>query len=114
MRISDWSSDVCSSDLAWQALGCGKQTVHHAPGPVDMVGHWVRRLYRSSWCAGFERLRQEPGRARRDQPRPPDQLAGDRKSGVSGKSVSGRVDPGGRSIIKKKRKLNNLKTPIRT
>src|SRR3546814_15311627 len=76
MRISDWSSDVCSSDLAWQALGCGKQTVHHAPGPVDMVGHWVRRLYRSSWCAGFERLRQEPGRARRDQPRPPEQLAG--------------------------------------
>src|SRR3546814_13011368 len=30
--------------------------------------------------------------------------AADRKSGVEGKSVSGRVDPGGRRIIKKKKK----------
>src|SRR3546814_19423866 len=34
-------------------------------------------------------------------------IRADRKSGVSGKSVSVRVDPGGRRVIKKKKKKNN-------
>src|SRR3546814_5830164 len=85
MRISDWSSDVCSSDLVLadafdhpapdllaevpgldvfgedRALGVG---LHH----LGLVGH----------------------------------LGKDRKSVVWGKSVSVRVDLGGRRVIKKK------------
>src|SRR3546814_3486405 len=37
MRISDWSSDVCSSDLGgvFQAFGAGEaRRHHHAPHPV--------------------------------------------------------------------------------
>src|SRR3546814_9723372 len=34
MRISDWSSDVCSSDLP----ECGKQQLRHRPDIEDMAG----------------------------------------------------------------------------
>src|SRR3546814_16661102 len=29
MRISDWSSDVCSSDLGLRVGACGSQPLHH-------------------------------------------------------------------------------------
>src|SRR3546814_17402843 len=35
MRISDWSSDVCSSDLSYRWTGPG---VLHGPGVADMKG----------------------------------------------------------------------------
>src|SRR3546814_19639143 len=78
MRISDWSSDVCSSDLfAHLALEPALDRVvealpRHAVGEVVLAG--------------------EP-------------FVGDRKSVVWGKSVSVRVDLGGRRSIKKK---NNI------
>src|SRR3546814_5662348 len=34
MRISDWSSDVCSSDL--DVLGTGALEAHHVPGVDDL------------------------------------------------------------------------------
>src|SRR3546814_19714222 len=74
LRISDWSSDVCSSDLAWR--GC-------------------RRSCRCSSPARGHRARLQ-----RPRPRPAHR---DRKSVVQGKSVSVRVDLGGRRIVKKKR-----------
>src|SRR3546814_15894143 len=92
MRISDWSSDVCSSDL----LG---QPGRRGPGTP------VRLRARSRRAAGWRRLQTRPGRGagggavhldrsgRREQ---------DRKSVVEGKGVSVRVDLGGRRIIKKK------------
>src|SRR3546814_19810776 len=46
MRISDWSSDVCSSDLA------RAHRRHGTPGPVDRPG---RRLSRAAHGAGAER-----------------------------------------------------------
>src|SRR3546814_8993115 len=75
MRISDWSSDVCSSDLRIAK-----------PRP---------REFRERVCP--------PPASEEDQP-DADHDAGsrDRKSVVSGKSVSVRVDLGGRRIIKKK------------
>src|SRR3546814_16460054 len=76
MRISDWSSDVCSSDL--------------------------RSTHRRSWPAcGRCRRRSANRQARR--PRRP---GGRRRSEERrvGKSVSVRVDLGGRRIIKKKKK----------
>src|SRR3546814_19226293 len=93
MHISDWSSDVCSSDLIALALG---------KGPLDVVG-----LHEGGETS-LDRLRH---RNRLDDIRPGlrQRLAfggvrGDRKSVVLGKSVSVRVDLGGRRIIKKKRK----------
>src|SRR3546814_5855654 len=35
MRISDWSSDVCSSDLAVPAVGVVEDVVHAGRGPED-------------------------------------------------------------------------------
>src|SRR3546814_11034060 len=126
MRISDWSSDVCSSDLSHShrlrlpdgagALAggarCGAVSAVLHPGPDDLpLGqHGIRR-----------RL-VDPGRAQQSQPLaaaglpPEDRVAGqrgaaapagrvDRKSVVWGKSVSVRVDLGGRRIIKKKKNM---------
>src|SRR3546814_17435327 len=85
MRISDWSSDVCSSDLC---ADVGDQDARRgAPR--------ARRDRRP--CAG------QLSRADGPQPR---RLVQDRKSVVEGKSVSVRVDLGGRRIIKKKTKTN--------
>src|SRR3546814_10215829 len=83
MRISDWSSDVCSSDLLpWRrGLVTGAGTHHGLDRQVVLVGELEIALV--------------VGRNR------------DRKSVVSGKSVSVRVDLGGRRIIKKKSKKRN-------
>src|SRR3546814_20152700 len=78
MRISDWSSDVCSSDLGGKLrrqIILGQRRAHprimvERRGKVRRRGEMAQRV--------------------------------DRKSVVSGKSVSVRVDLGGRSIIKKK------------
>src|SRR3546814_17648989 len=102
MRISDWSSDVCSSDLrrAGGNGGGGGDCAFRVGGrlagrgggaqmgraaqllPRPRAGLWLR-----SGGAGIFLVR----RAGRD-----------RKRVVSGKSVSVRVDLGGRRIIKKK------------
>src|SRR3546814_13538083 len=106
MRISDWSSDVCSSDLP---LPLGLRRLAHAAAPALAAGRGGAGRRR-------EGLESQPHR-RRAQSAEPDlpllhpggrrgeQLlheALDRKSVVSGKGVSGRVDLGGRCIIKKK------------
>src|SRR3546814_14712365 len=72
MRISDWSSDVCSSDLA--ILHRHVQILAHQHHLARAVPHVVECLER---------------------------LCPDRKSVVSGKSVSVRVALGGRRIINK-------------
>src|SRR3546814_3895777 len=81
MRISDWSSDVCSSDLPDARTGEG------AGGTAAGVAAPAQRPP----GAGADR----PGRAGADRRQ-------ERKSVVKGKSVSVRVDLGGRRIIKKK------------
>src|SRR3546814_13148103 len=89
MRISDWSSDVCSSDLYYT-------------GPAAAL---------CLSCAST--------RSRQAISRPAAMINGaDRKSVVLGKSVSVRVDLGGRRLIKKTNKpspieesnINNLST----
>src|SRR3546814_20750618 len=105
MRISDWSSDVCSSDLD------------------RLLGDLAQRDHRIFIAIAIER---QIGAAR-DLPRTPrgeqheiepvgdfvdaifDRDARqDRKSVVEGKSVSVRVDLGGRRIIKKKIKTKTI------
>src|SRR3546814_17317096 len=106
MRISDWSSDVCSSDLRHHRRhsvpvpeGRPRSADQHAVSAsrVDRRGHPrpVRRLSERQARAGSRRL-QDPVDLERPET--------DRKSVGQGKSVSVRVDLGGRRIIKKKNK----------
>src|SRR3546814_16877658 len=88
MRISDWSSDVCSSDLDGEALGSYRTT--------RTVSANERHMTR-----GAKLLPGSPESGMRWTPMAPP----DRKSVVVGRSVSVRVDLGGRRIITNK-KLN--------
>src|SRR3546814_16318087 len=109
MRISDWSSDVCSSDLAATAsiykTASARATKNKAAltalaakaggasGAADAYLAWgdyarAAELYR----AALKQTPADPG---------PVNTRLDRKSVVSGKSVSVRVDLGGRRITKK-------------
>src|SRR3546814_20289349 len=89
MRISDWSSDVCSSDLV---LGLASGEAEHTCLTVEEILH--QREVRVEHVE--PRIADDGCRRRRGRCRA-------RKSVVSGKSVSVRVDLGGRRIIKKKR-----------
>src|SRR3546814_18993037 len=95
MRISDWSSDVCSSDLHVSNAvnptrpkrgGCRRR--ESTAGDLDDDRHYINRPPSGApgWWA--------------------DEACGERKSGVWGKSVSVRVDLGGRRTHKKKRRTN--------
>src|SRR3546814_12424273 len=108
MRISDWSSDVCSSDLvdvveaggidlderfARLRRGLRNLVDLHGFGTAGRVN--ADGFHRkSSWSVG--RLQRASGIIAPG--------SRDRKSVVSGTSVSVRVDLGGRRIIKKKTK----------
>src|SRR3546814_17426052 len=105
MRISDWSSDVCSSDVLRHDEGAAVRQQYlqrqERADEGDDRGAGERAEYRAV--------------AAEDRPAADDdggdgvelaQLTGlrDRKSVVSGKSVSVRVALGGRRIIQKKTK----------
>src|SRR3546814_15960299 len=83
MRISDWSSDVCSSDLL-------------KPSTSNATDSEVTEY---SCPSAVTRSPSTSGRI-------------DRKSVVLGKSVSVRVVLGGRRIIKKKRNINKRRRNI--
>src|SRR3546814_19328106 len=87
MRISDWSSDVCSSDLA------GGRTIRITAQRVA-IGN--ADIFRPSG----DPLEKLPSHGTTESLDFPPSI--DRKSVVSGKSVSVRVDLGGRRSIKKK------------
>src|SRR3546814_11936475 len=98
MRISDWSSDVCSSDLpAWRPMPRGGRlpvSAGIADGGSSRPWSEIQLQIAGPMPVGTIGARID-GVDRACRPE-------DRKSVVSGKSVSGRVDLGGRSIIKKK------------
>src|SRR3546814_10997780 len=103
MRISDWSSDVCSSDL---------RGGHFADLVPATPGRDLGSLVAGGEPAhGGGHRRDRPGDAAADQDRRPgaDQQR-DRTSVVSGKSVSVRVEHGGRRIIKKYTTEYNFET----
>src|SRR3546814_15929800 len=88
MRISDWSSDVWSSDLA--------------PDPVEQHLIIVAGLARGHLGGERGHVWQRTERGRIEQPVEQFGAAPQaRKRVVYGTSVSGRVDLGGRRIIKK-------------
>src|SRR3546814_16121303 len=88
MRISDWSSDVCSSDL--HLLFPGAEPLI-SPCPSHLQVHHVTIGFNQAIAHFIHRAERQVGLLHRQ----------DRKSVVSGKSVSVRVDLGGRRIIKK-------------
>src|SRR3546814_15959143 len=114
MRISDWSSDVCSSDLT-----AAKPTVEMARTPASLFA--ARALWRrvfeytpsyQRFCLAKEELLEMRGhvvellpnamfRVRLENDH---EILGDRKRVVEGKSVSVRLVLGGRRCINKKRK----------
>src|SRR3546814_17280668 len=115
MRISDWSSDVCSSDLSAYAPVRAFSSAGQGSAPADAALQQKRRMSRRT------PLKRPPHR-RRPRPRTVDRIGGpverqrreavagaDRKSVVWGKSVSVRVALGGRRMIKKKKKLLQTK-----
>src|SRR3546814_21190056 len=107
MRISDWSSDVCSSDLRTVGIP-SRPRRDNAPKGVGSS----RRHHRSK-CPKRRRLQglsparypyygAPSTRGRHTWSWPFRILFRDRKSVVQGKSVSVRVDLGGSRLIKKK------------
>src|SRR3546814_19128608 len=108
MRISDWSSDVCSSDLRGRITFlslCLKGSRYQAPwGAASPNGPLRRRVFGMDVPAGgTDAGRTFTPSSRVNSPVSSNALI-DRKSVVAGKSVSVRVDLGGRRIVKKKKK----------
>src|SRR3546814_12203121 len=96
MRISDWSSDVCSSDLFFDILDtmvakCPEVRSNVGDGYWMVTRHEDVRRVGQDWKTFSSAKGYVPNRP-------------DRKSVVEGKSVSVRVDLGGRRIIKKKKR----------
>src|SRR3546814_13675169 len=109
MRISDWSSDVCSSDLG-ESIEVHTIDCKTLESGVD--ADWVDLSWDRNSTGGTARLsvilKNEPGALAAVA-----NIFGankDRKSVVAGKSVSVRVDLGGRRIIKNK--ISKLLTPV--
>src|SRR3546814_13077860 len=102
MRISDWSSDVCSSDLLSILTG-----IVYPSGHSETKGYIVEGVELES-AAGPAEAAVQPIAAFMATANPAKGEAqfkkcADRKSVVSGKSVSVRVDLGGRRILKNKK-----------
>src|SRR3546814_11064030 len=122
MRISDWSSDVCSSDLqrqrhAYEFRGFGGKlhVIHADPVPLEhgelgivaaagfAVAEHAAEFVAIAETGGEQALERILGRG--SQParaRPAVGAAGDRKIVLVGKRGSVRVDVGGGGIITKK------------
>src|SRR3546814_19369595 len=113
MRISDWSSDVCSSDVFHDAdrerlwaltqAKLADRGFAQPQRPIRRIGRWlpyVAALLLGVVAAAWFFFDDQPQRT-----------LGARKRVVSGKSVSVRVVPGGRGIIKQKNKETNNMRP---
>src|SRR3546814_12485462 len=103
MRISDWSSDVCSSDLMvlqrqviwmWSEICVNMAFIAHLTGPTMLRNEAAWRLCKI--YARTESIAHSTVRIGLLR------MGIDRKSVVEGKSVSVSVDLGGRGIFKKK------------
>src|SRR3546814_12390758 len=114
MRISDWSSDVCSSDLHMDAVWCATQDIGQRIAHGTMIfsigiGLTATTINLHAMSYGYDRLRfirpvhigdtittittiAEIGRA------------------TCRERVCVRLDLGGRGIIKKKKKNTKIKT----
>src|SRR3546814_13794588 len=111
MRISDWSSDVCSSDLGGAAGAASRGGA--AARPCRALRAPARRLspWRGKAADGRRGDRRGHGGRRAPAVGGGGRLV-DRKSGVEGKRGVVRVDLGGRRMIQKKQTLAKQRQPI--
>src|SRR3546814_11238227 len=110
MRISDWSSDVCSSDLQREGIHQMRVAVRRFRSVLSAVRPMLPEEHHRWTLDELKRLSAALGPARNCDVfaaslLAPVQSALDRKSVVSGKSGSVRVDLGGRRVLKKKKLL---------
>src|SRR3546814_14050796 len=118
MRMSDWSSDVCSSDLAMEATPLAKlkeklvRLSHVAVERIPPDWHAWLGLSTADAETAWAVAREEEGSAVPADDFDAREVAAlifaghlDRKSVVLGKSVSVRVDLGGSRIIKKEKNM---------
>src|SRR3546814_21006357 len=109
MRISDWSSDVCSSDLRYalkiQRRVIAAQIIGRGTGHAHRHPHLSIKLFQLDPFGALLLADDQLRHAHVGVGKPPESQPGrgDRKSVVWGKSVSVRVDLGGRGIMKKKK-----------
>src|SRR3546814_15373100 len=100
MRISDWSSDVCSSDLRMTGVATTEKT---RAATLIQTRHRVPETpLHEDQILVYQVPIPEPLRWLEPRETETRKMHGDRKSVVEGKSVSVRVDLGGRRSIKKK------------
>src|SRR3546814_16202486 len=129
MRISDWSSYVCSSDLGKLSLApriviarISRGSVRGLAAPPDIGGHLraaapCDRDRRQANCLDSHRTSlplylaahcwKHPADPAHEGRKHQNTDLEKRKSAVQGKSVSVRVDLGGRLLIQKKNKKNS-------
>src|SRR3546814_20799905 len=103
MRISDWSSDVCSSDLT-HGRRHALEVAHRAQANVEV------QLLAQSDVQGTDAPAHGCGQRPLDGHDVVAHGIQDRKSVLEGKSVSLRVDLGGRRKIKKKKHKKKTNT----
>src|SRR3546814_18437687 len=113
MRISDWSSDVCSSDLRGTLRLSimprkGTENCHFYASPKRFIvsRHRLERFILTNCFLYSDRGSTGPDDQLLGDLTAPDNKRGrtDRKSVEEGKSRTDRVDQGGSSIIKQKTK----------
>src|SRR3546814_13147025 len=103
MRISDWSSDVCSSDLSLPTEPTMLTLPMDWPRPPiesRYIGQKDRKAILAKGACAYCGSASGPFHI--------DHVKPDRKSVGSGQSVSVRVDLGGRRLIKKKKCQANV------
>src|SRR3546814_16923780 len=105
MRISDWSSDVCSSDLLRRGGQQGQRNPDEFLQAADVLHRGGRQIGPGARAHG---ALGPAGDALIDRLRPRH-----RKSVVTGKSVSVRVALGGRRIINNTTHKRTTTTPTR-
>src|SRR3546814_20973369 len=104
MRISDWRSDVCSSDLSKPSKVADNPLGDWNTMKIKMVGEKVTVHLNGELVV--DNVTLENYWDRNQSIFPVEQIERSEERRV-GKSVSVRVDLGGRSIIKKKKVQNN-------
>src|SRR3546814_19255607 len=111
MRISVWSSDVCSSDLTFEAgilRAATDQTIRDRGTPHDAAARFYASYAVEAARNGSDLSEIKFGNVLgrlltlKQEMLFFDEHKADRKSVVSGKSVSVRLDLGGRRIIQQK------------
>src|SRR3546814_14724622 len=110
MRISDWSSDVCSSDLPHEHATLRRKPDNclRNPAASDRRAGSSHPIIDNRAAAAAP---QSAGSSHRNAVHSGRRL--DRKSVVEGKSVSVRVDLGGRRIIKKQQNETAIRSKIK-